>query len=246
VERRGPQPRSVADHPASDGTPREDSPPATLFRTPVSGRHDRRVVLYTLTRSLTTVALLLVLYYELPLDRGFGWATGGLLLGSLVLIGAVVAWQVRSVLRSRYPALRAMETLSLTLPLFLLLFASAYVILSTSDPQAFSEKLTRTDILYFVVTVFATVGFGDITPVSEVARVLTTVQMVADLLVIGLVVRAMLVAVQRAQTRALLTPDAGVPAPRGAGDSSQEPGADGTAPVTSAEPEPSRGRTRPR
>ena len=29
--------------------------------------------------------------------------------------------------------------------------------------------MTRTDALYFVVTVFATVGFGDITPVSETA-----------------------------------------------------------------------------
>ena len=41
-----------------------------------------------------------------------------------------------------------METLSLTLPLFLLLFASAYVILATSDPQAFSEKLTRDNLQF--------------------------------------------------------------------------------------------------
>ncbi len=30
------------------------------------------------------------------------------------------------------------------------------------DPAAFNETLTRIDSLYFTLTVFATVGFGDI------------------------------------------------------------------------------------
>ena len=73
--------------------------------------------------------------------------------------------------------------------------------LSATDPGAFTEPLSRVDTLYFVVTVFATVGFGDISPVSEVARVLVTVQMVGDLILIGLVLRVFLTAVDRGRRR---------------------------------------------
>ena len=33
-------------------------------------------------------------------------------------------------------------------------------------PGAFTERMNRLDSLYFVITVFATVGFGDITAAS--------------------------------------------------------------------------------
>jgi voltage-gated potassium channel len=117
-------------------------------------------------------------------------------------MGLLVAWQVRAILRSPYPALRAVEAIALLLPLFLLLFAGTYAVLSGSDPGAFTEPLSQLDSLYFVVTVFATVGFGDISAVSGVARVLVTVQMVGDLVLIGLVLRVFLGAVDRGRRRA--------------------------------------------
>jgi voltage-gated potassium channel len=46
------------------------------------------------------------------------------------------------------------------------------------------------------VTVFATVGFGDIVAVSEAARAVATVQILGDLVVLGLVARAVFTAVQ--------------------------------------------------
>jgi Ion channel len=49
----------------------------------------------------------------------------------------------------------------------------------------FGQKLIHTDALYFTVTVFTTVGFGDITAKSEGARLLVTAQMIADLIVLG-------------------------------------------------------------
>ena len=61
-------------------------------------------------------------------------------------------------------ALRAIEALAAAIPLFLLVFAAAYVKLDSTQAQAFSEPLSRTDALYFTITVFSTVGFGDITP----------------------------------------------------------------------------------
>ena len=158
-------------------------------------RARRRLVLVALVRTLLTVAAVLVLYYVLPLDRDFRPRTLVLLFLGLVAVAALVWWQVRGILRSRVPALRAVESVALTVPLFLVVFAVVYVLLVNTDPSAFSQPLTRTDSLYFVVTVFATVGFGDIAPVSEVARVLVTVQMLCDLLLIGLVLRVFLTAV---------------------------------------------------
>jgi len=80
-------------------------------------------------------------------------------------------------------------------------FASVYEMLDVGAPGSFNEHLTRTDALYFVVTVFSTVGFGDITATSETARVLVTVQMIGDLVLIGLVIRAFLAAVDHGRQR---------------------------------------------
>jgi voltage-gated potassium channel len=161
-------------------------------------------------RTLFTVVGVLVLYVALPLDRRFDATTVLLLLAGLLAVGLLVAWQVWAILRSAHPALKAIEATALSLAVFLLLFAAVYVVLSDTDAQAFTEPLSRVDSLYFVVTVFATVGFGDISPVSEVARVLTTIQMVSDLVLIGLVLRVFLVAVDRRRQQSAARP-AGTP-----------------------------------
>lgn len=158
-------------------------------------RARRRLIAAALARTTLTVVAVLVLYYVLPLDHAFRLRTVLVLFLGLVGFGGLVGWQVRGILRSRVPALRAVESVALTVPLFLVVFAAVYVVLVHTDPAAFTQALTRTDTLYFVVTVFATVGFGDIAPVSEVARVLVTVQMLCDLLLIGLVLRVFLTAV---------------------------------------------------
>jgi voltage-gated potassium channel len=49
--------------------------------------------------------------------------------------------------------------------------------------------------------VFSTVGFGDITPETQPARVVTMIQMLADLLMVGLVLRVMLGAVKAGRER---------------------------------------------
>jgi len=68
--------------------------------------------------------------------------------------------------------------------------------MADADGGAFSEPLSRTDALYFTITVFSTVGFGDITPKTDLARVATMVQMLTDLLVVGLVLHLIVGAVK--------------------------------------------------
>jgi voltage-gated potassium channel len=166
----------------------------------------RRHIALSLVRSAVTVVVLVVVYYALPLR---GQAERGALLlfvGGLAVLGVLIVWQLRAIVRARHPVLRAVEAFASAIPLFLLLFASIYVRLETARPGAFSEPLTHTDGLYFAMTVFATVGFGDITPVTEPARVLVTIQMVGNLLVLGLLVRSVMEAVRRGQTRQGRTP----------------------------------------
>ena len=161
----------------------------------------RRRVLRALLRAALTSTVLVVLYYELPLTGTLEASTVVLLLAGLAVFAGVISWQLRAILRSQYPALRAIEALAFAIPLFLLVFAAAYVKLADTQAHAFTEPLNRTDALYFTITVFSTVGFGDIAPVATAARVTTMVQMLGDLVVVGLVLRVMLGAVKEGRQR---------------------------------------------
>ncbi|MFC9296467.1 potassium channel family protein [Streptomyces sp. NPDC057011] len=149
-----------------------------------------------LLRATACTAVPATLYFLAPLDQWTAAAAIGVLLGALLLGAPLIAWQFSRITRAAYPRLRAMEALATAVPLFLLLFSAAYFVLSREHPRAFTEILDRTDALYFTVAVFATVGFGDIAPVSAAARALTTVQMVADLIAVGLIVKVLVEAVR--------------------------------------------------
>jgi ion channel len=164
------------------------------------------VVLLAVVRPVLTVAVLLTAYYLLPVDRELTWWTFAGLAGGLSLIVVIVVWQYRMIMRARYPTLRGIDVLALTIPLYLVIFANVYFILAHSEPDSFTEPLTRTDALYFVLTVFATVGFGDITPVTHTARVLVTGQLAGNLLVIGVALRVITTAVQLGRKRKGGTP----------------------------------------
>jgi len=158
----------------------------------------RRLMARGVLRALATTAVLVALYYLLPLDHITNVPVT-LTAGVLILV-AVTLVQLRLIIKARYPVVRAIEALTATVPLFLLLFAWAYFTMANNNPANFNtHPLTRTDALYFTVTVFSTVGFGDIFAVSQSARLVVTVQMLLDLLALGLVVRAFLGAVQFAR-----------------------------------------------
>jgi hypothetical protein len=172
----------------------------------------RRLIIAAVLRGLVVTTVLVVLYYLLPLDRPLDTGTAvRLLIGLLVFAGATV-WQVRVVAGSRYPGLRAAEALGLIIPLYLLLFASTYFLMERASAANFTQPLTRTDALYFSVTVFTTVGFGDIAAKSETARVVLIVQMLADLALLGAGARVLLGAVRRGQQRRSGTGDGDGPA----------------------------------
>jgi hypothetical protein len=153
------------------------------------------------------LVLLVVAYYSAPLDRPLSLGTALLFLGILILLSAVVVVEVRGILASRRPVLRAVRMLILGLPLFLIVFASTYCTIDAREPGSFSESLTRTDALYFTTTTFTTVGYGDIAPVTELARIVAMVQMLSGLLVVGIVAKVVLGAVRTARDRNTESPE---------------------------------------
>jgi len=154
-------------------------------------------VVRTLVLSVGSVVGYVVVYYLLPLDTSLRWVAFTILVFGIIVLIVLVVHGVRSILRSPFPVLRAVETLALTIPMFLVLFAGAYVVMDRISPSSFTQTLTHTDALYFAVTVFSTVGFGDITARTEAARILVTIQMIMDLIIIGLAVQAIVEAARR-------------------------------------------------
>jgi len=152
-------------------------------------------------RIVASIAVVVTLYYLLPFDRSSTSVVVTMLVIWLVVFIALVGYQVRSVIRSPFPGLRAIETLATSVPLFLALFASTYFVMARLSAGSFGAPLTRTDSLYFTVTVFSTVGFGDITAKTEAARLVVTGQMIADLVILGLAVKVIVGAVRRGRQR---------------------------------------------
>jgi hypothetical protein len=162
----------------------------------------RRRISLGLLRAAAVTSVLIGAYYLAPLSWLADVPVALSLTVGLIALIAVSSWQLKAVVRARHPGIRAIQALATTAPLFLLLFATSYYLMVQADVGSFSaHPLTRTDTLYFTVTVFATVGFGDISPASQAARLLVMAQMILDLLVLGLGIRVFLGAVQRGRER---------------------------------------------
>ncbi len=168
---------------------------------PKADRPVRRAIAATLLRATLSATALVVLYYTLPFDRKFGDSAVVLLPIGIAVFCTLTWFEMRRIVRSDKPLMRAIQVLATILPFFLILFASVYYVMCKDNAAAFSVKLTRTDSLYFTITVFSTVGFGDIVPVSDNARIVVMVQMLGDLALLGAGVRLLSGAVRMSVER---------------------------------------------
>jgi hypothetical protein len=175
---------SIGKRTVSEGPPEHDR------------RATRRHLIHVALRVGVFTVLLSALYVLAPLDdRMNAFIVVELALSLLVFI-LLVAWEIREILRSAYPAIQAVEAVAISIPMLVLTFSVTYVKLGTENLHNFSEPLTRIDALYFSVTVFATVGFGDITATTQAARMVVTFQMLADLVLVGFIAKVLFGAVQ--------------------------------------------------
>ncbi len=155
----------------------------------------------TLLRVTAMTSLLLVLYVLLPLDRsGTGASLAYLVVGGAVFLATLV-WQVQRIMTDDYPQLRALESVGVAIPLLIVVFASTYVAMSAHLPASFSQPLTRIRGLYFTIATLSTVGYGDIVPRSDIARLVVMVQMLLDLALVAVLVRLLAHAARRGLER---------------------------------------------
>jgi voltage-gated potassium channel len=157
----------------------------------------RRHVLGSVVRLSVWTSLLIGLYALAPLGSKPGGVIVAELALALLVFAALVSWQIITVIRSPYPGLRAAEAVAVSLTLLILVFASTFFVTEQAYPGSFTQSMTRIDAVYFTVTVFASVGFGDITAKTEAARILVTIQMMANLVMIGLIAKVLFGAVQQ-------------------------------------------------
>jgi len=125
----------------------------------------------------------------------------GILLVWTAVFLVVFRWQVLRIRRARHPQAAMVEALAVIFVIFLCVFSKVYHLVSVANPAAFTERLDFFGSAYFSLTVLATVGFGDITPVTQTARALTMLQMVLDLVLLGVAVRVITGATSRTLER---------------------------------------------
>ena len=163
------------------------------------GDVEHRELVASVLRAALSAGILLAAYFLVPVNRSRH--AGSLIrdVGVMARLGVAAAifivvlmLEIRGITKAKHPMLRAGVAMSIVIPLFLIFFAWIYLNMSNSDSHTFNLAMSHMEALYFTVTVFSTVGFGDITPHTDLARLVTTVQMLADLAVIAIVVRLIL------------------------------------------------------
>ena len=168
----------------STGPPREPLRLADLDR---SQRH--RAVVQAAATVILAWVLILGAYYLIPFAHLSGARSVLRLCAVVALVGAVLVLQIRRISKAELPELRAVEALGIVVIVFLAGFSTVYLNLSHGAGTTFTQPLDHTRALYFTISVFSTVGFGDITPRTDTARIIVSAQMLLDLVIIGTVVR---------------------------------------------------------
>lgn len=134
---------------------------------------------------------LLLLYFAIPIgsDGGtFGFWVG-IVVAALAIAGVGYTFyrHIMQFARGEDKGLTVKELLIL-LEVLLVVFSATYFTLAKDNPDQFSGLDTRLDALYFSLTTFATVGFGDIYAKAQLARAMVSVQMLFDLVFVGALV----------------------------------------------------------
>jgi voltage-gated potassium channel len=172
---------------------RGDSPHAKERRfDELPQRRRRQLLIIAAIRSLASVTVLLTAYFLLPFTHLSSDSSIAQFAVGILIVIVVLSAQTVATLRADYPVLRAVESLATSVPLFLVVFATTHYVINWDHPGSYTEPTTRLDALYYTITTFTTVGFGDITPVSEPARLVTLLQMIGGVILIGIVARELI------------------------------------------------------
>jgi len=102
---------------------------------PLPPRERRRLALVSLMRSTVSAVVIIVAYFVLPLSSRLTTTNLLTTLLGLVAVAALLTWQILQIARSQYPLARAIGSLMVALPLFLVVFAATYYLMGQVNPQ---------------------------------------------------------------------------------------------------------------
>ena len=139
----------------------------------------------TVGRALTVVLLVAAataIYYQIPVPKIHEDSWIILFSCGIVVLGGLIVLAVRRLLRAGEQA--RIRGLVLLLAVSVLFFSYADEAVATL-PRQFVSLADKTDALYFNISTLATVGFGDVHAVGQLARAAVTVQIVFNLVFLG-------------------------------------------------------------
>jgi hypothetical protein len=117
----------------------------------------------------------------------------------VIVLALLILLAIRRLLRAGEQArIRGLVSL-LTVSVLFFSWADASV---AALPGQFAELTNKTDALYFNVSTLATVGFGDVHPVGQLARAAVTLQIVFNLVFLGTAVTVITAYFRRRALRA--------------------------------------------
>jgi voltage-gated potassium channel len=139
-----------------------------------------------LRRLVVTVSLIAgatAIYFQLPVPgrmRQSSWVV--MFSVGVIVLGLLITISIRRLLRAGEQAKIRALVLLLTVTVLFFSWADESV---ASLPNQFAELTNKTDALYFNISTLATVGFGDVHPVGQLARAAVTLQIVFNLVFLG-------------------------------------------------------------
>lgn len=140
-------------------------------------------------RQLLAIAGMVVVFYSAPINTQ-ETTSRTLRAVALTLLGiAALAWAITAQLkRQLHSKDENVRSLLMLLVLVAMVFALGFYSIEEHSPEQIQGMHTRTDALYFTVSTLATVGFGDVHAVGQLARGLVILQLVFNVTFVGALV----------------------------------------------------------
>jgi voltage-gated potassium channel len=138
---------------------------------------------WTAVSTTAIVAAITVVYYLLPEPGRMREASWGVMFGlGTAALGVAILLSIRRLFRAD---LEQRTTALIVLLCVTVLFFSYMDAVVAKIPGQFYDLHTKTDAVYFSVSTLATVGFGDVHPSGQLARIAVTLQIIFNLVFLG-------------------------------------------------------------
>ena len=133
--------------------------------------------------SALLIAAATAVYYQIPVPGRMREVSWGILFScGVIVLGLLIVVTVTRLLRAGEDARIRGLVLLLTATVLFFSWADESV---ARLPDQFVSLSTKTDALYFNISTLATVGFGDVHPIGQLARAAVTLQIIFNLVFLG-------------------------------------------------------------